>query len=106
MPGGADLEENLALPLEQDLAIVQAARQVHDPKGLEEQIAPLARQVTRSQTQAPWLLSTKVALVTTRVAVLRTVKRGLSRSGGSDKRSRGCHKLSLSPERIRQTNDP
>ncbi len=35
----ADLEKNLALPLQQNLPIIQAARQIHQPKSPHQRLA-------------------------------------------------------------------
>lgn len=43
MPGAANLEEDLVLTLEQDLAIIKTARQVHEAKGPDKQVAIKAR---------------------------------------------------------------
>ena len=36
MARAADLKEDIVLPLQQNLAIVEAARQIHDPKCPDE----------------------------------------------------------------------
>ena len=39
MPGARNLEENLLLPLQQDLAIVDPARQIHQPVDVDQLLA-------------------------------------------------------------------